>query len=130
MRAACYGLFFLGIVFLIHACGGESSQEPEKMIVNTWRLKEFTPSEKYPMSDSIIQEIIDKTVIEFMPDGKFKQTGIGRTHTGTYSISPDGKTITYDHDERDASFKESVLEFTTKKMKVVDQNGNKMTRVN
>jgi hypothetical protein len=100
------------------------------MIVNTWTLKEFTPSEKYPMPDSIQQEIINRTVIEFMADGKFKQTGIGRTHTGTYSISNDGKQIIYDHDERDLIFKERVLEFTSKRMKVVDQNGNKMTRVN
>lgn len=123
---------FLFIVasFVLFACGSETSGDPGKLIVNTWKLSEFTPAPRFTMPDSVRQEIIAKTVVEFTADKKFRQTGIGRTHTGTYDISEDGKQITYYHDQRDVPFTETVLELTSKRMSVVDQNGNKMVRTN
>jgi hypothetical protein len=123
---------FLVIVgfFVFIACGSESSGDPAKLVVNTWKLSEFTPADRFPMPDSVRLEIIAKTVLTFTADGKFTQTGISRKHSGTYSVSEDGKQITYYHDERNVPFTETVLELTSKRMKVVDQNGNRMVRTN
>ncbi|HLF62540.1 MAG TPA: lipocalin family protein [Saprospiraceae bacterium] len=123
-------IFILLNLFLILSCVSETSQDPNKLIVNTWKLTEFTPAPQFTMPDSVRQEIIAKTVVEFAADKKFKQTGIGRTHTGTYNISKDGKQITYYHDQKDVPFTETVLELTSKRMSVVDQNGNRMVRKN
>lgn len=125
-----YTLLLITTVFIVLNCANESAGNPQKLIVNTWKLSEFTPAARFTMPDSVRQEIIAKTVVEFTADNKFKQTGIGRTHTGTYNISEDGKQITYYHDERDVPFTETVLELTSKRMKVVDQNGNRMVRTN
>lgn len=125
-----FPILLISIIALSSCSDSDSkTQDPNTMIVNTWRLKEFTPAEKFPMSDSIRQEIIKQTIVEYTADKTFKQTGIGRTHTGTYAISDDGQRIIYHHKERDASFVEVIHEFTSKKLVVTDQNGNKMTKV-
>lgn len=123
--------FLMTISIALSGCSDSVSktQDPNAMIVNTWRLKEFTPAEKFPMPDSIRQEIIKQTIVEYTADKTFKQTGIGRVHSGTYAISDDGQRIIYHHKERDVSFVEVIHEFTGKKLVVTDQNGNKMTKV-
>ncbi len=128
----CTNTIVLVFIFAICSCGNKQDQNPQdlsEVIVNTWKLSEFSPAAKFPMSDSIKQVIIAKTLVEFTADKKFKQTGIGKTHTGTYSISADGKQIIYYHEQKDITFTETILEFASNRMSVVDQNGNKMTRV-
>lgn len=119
----------VNVCLFIHCAPEASDDSPASLVINTWKLAEFTPAAQFPMPDSVRQEIIEKTVMEYTADKKFKQTGIGRTHTGTYEISADGKRITYHHDLRDVPFTETVLELTDKRMSVMDQNGNRMVRV-
>lgn len=132
MPSSKYVLRILTLVVVgLAGCTEQNSKgkDPNTMIVNTWKLKEFTPAPRFEMSDSIRQEIIKQTVVEYTADKTFKQTGIGRVHTGTYVISDDGRRIIYHHKERDASFVEVIQEFTSRKLVVIDQNGNKMTKV-
>lgn len=132
MRSPKFFFHILVIAIIaLSSCSETDSktQDPNAMIVNTWKLNAFTPAPRFEMSDSIRQEIIKQTIVEYTADKKFKQTGIGRTHTGTYVISDDGKRIIYNHDEKEESFVEVIEEFTSKKLVVTDQNGNKMTKV-
>jgi len=128
MKCVAFGLVGIMYGLLCTGCATDHAQSPEKMIVNTWKLTEFTPAPQFPMPDSVKQEIIARTVIEFTAGKAFTQTGIGRTHTGSYEISKDGTRITYYHDRKDVAFTETVLELTPRRMSVVDQNGNRMVR--
>jgi hypothetical protein len=121
----------LPLIVAMSSCADQKDAKTEDLnalLVNTWKLTEFTPSPKFPMSDSIRQQIIATTMIEYTADKKFRQTGIGRVHTGTWSISDDGQRILYIHAEKNASFVEIIQEFKHNKLSVIDQNGNKMTR--
>lgn len=99
------------------------------MIVNTWQLKEFEPASHLTMPDSVRQEIIKRTSIEYTADGTFTQKGIGKTHTGTYSLSNDARLIRYVMDKTNYAFTDTIISLSSTKLKVKDQNGNKMTRV-
>jgi hypothetical protein len=126
-RCIYHVLIVSGIVGLAF-CKPDVQQTPAQMLIGKWQLVEFTPAPQFPMPDSVRQRIIDLTIVEYTAEQTFRQTGIGRVHTGTYRISDDGKEIIFYHNERQTNFKEHVKRLTPTRLSVIDQNGNQMTR--
>ena len=88
------GLLFAIIAFT--ACNGGDSVE--KKLVKKWKLTEMTAL----MPDSMKNEYVSKSVLEFKTDGTYSIAGAeNMTQNGKYKLADDGKSVTFTFANRD-----------------------------
>jgi hypothetical protein len=118
---------FLPILILLLSIGPVSCKNAttKDLIVNKWKLKEFTPNPELQIPDSLKKLMEADITIEFTSDNKYIQTGGGITQNGTYKVSEDGKHITYTTDGGKEIFVDSIIELTKDKFSIIEETGNK-----
>ena len=118
--------FMLALTFVVilYSC---NNANPKDLIVSKWKLKEFIPNPEFQVSDSITDLVLATRTIEYTADNQYTQMSAGQTQTGTYSMSEDGKIISYIQSGSGETYVDTIIELTKDKLSVIDQNGNRMT---
>lgn len=80
------------LMFVLLSCSGSNRRE---LLLHKWKLTEYHPLPEFEISDSIRMSIVSSGSIEFKDDYSFVQSIQGDSQAGTYSISKDGKLITF-----------------------------------
>jgi hypothetical protein len=118
----------LALIIVLFCCIGFiacKNEAPKDLIVKKWKLIEFIPNPEWQITDSFKKKYENSLSIEFTSDNKYVQTAMGKTQTGTYNISEDGKMIRYKTNPAQETFVDTVVELTTTKLSVIEQTGSK-----
>lgn len=103
-----------------------TKKTPKELIVNDWKVSGLKWAET-DVPDSLTNEIVGKTTIDFKNDGKYEYKGEDATiQSGSYAISDDGKTFTLTPSAGGPQVN-TIKSLTDKQLVFVDQGGNEFT---